>query len=190
MSSSSENDDIAPLFFFREGEEEEDEDEEGLLSLLSLSLSRFFFLRRKVELSTKNDGDENRRQRPRSFSLSPPPHFHVPPLILRRRRDPGSPRPCSPPSQRRASTPLDASARRTRPRERSEALWAASVFPPSTPIAQAKKGSRLGRFVSVMLSASSPSLALAALVAHAPLAGFSLLAAFVQSVLRPQSGFM
>lgn len=43
----------------------------------------------------------------------------------------------------------------------------------------------------MLFSSSSPSLlALAALVAHAPLAGFSLLAAFVQTVLRPQSGFM
>jgi len=41
-----------------------------------------------------------------------------------------------------------------------------------------------------MLSSSSLSLAVASLVAHAPLAGFSLLAAFVQIVLRPQSGFM
>jgi hypothetical protein len=37
---------------------------------------------------------------------------------------------------------------------------------------------------------SSPSLALASLVAHAPLAGVSLLTAFVQTVLRPHSGFM
>jgi len=41
-----------------------------------------------------------------------------------------------------------------------------------------------------MLSSSSPALAVASMVAHAPLASFSLLAALVQTVLRPQSGFM
>lgn len=170
MSSSSENEDMVAS--------------KKKPCSLSLFLSFPFLLVRDKRKKWERGGDCESLTflpPPLSFRRRKSPSPHVPPLFQAAPRGQNLQLLAPRPWPRRDRTLLHTLAKRARPRECLNPYLDASVL---------SSASSLFRRLTIQGMLSSPALALAALVAHAPLAAFSLLAAFLQTVLHSQSGFM